>query len=158
MFSYHVPRAWQPQEVFCLVIGPTAQWKNCQSWRAEPAACSEIYQVMILPLSEIHFVAFLLLTSALACHRSQHAWPSFLFSNVFDITGNWKVLKPREDIQWGRSPPAMVQNTRARSRSGVHAAEPWVLWRVGEGDCLQVTGNSNLGYITQCHHQVLMER
>ena len=75
------------------------QSKKCQSWQAELAACSEIYQVMILPLSEIHFVAFLLLTSALACHRSQHVFPSLLLSNVFDITGNWKVLKPKKDIQ-----------------------------------------------------------
>ena len=81
MFSYHVPRAWQQKSFVCSS-------EKCQSWQAEPAACSEIYQVMILPLSEIHFVAFLLLTSALACHRSQHAFPSFLLSNVFDINGN----------------------------------------------------------------------
>ena len=166
--SVTIPMAWQPQEVFCLVIGPAGMkemlvtasrtccihdnmriWKNssCRAFVAcqatETSETVEICQVMILPLSEIHFVAFLLLTSALARHRSQHAFPSFLLSNVFNITGNWKVLKPRKDIQWGRSPPTLVQNTRARSRSGVYAAEPWVLWRVGEGDCLQVNGNSN---------------
>ena len=118
----------------CLLSGHQTCWKERNASHGEQNLAA---------LSEMHFVAFLPLTRALACHRSQHAFPSFLLSNVFDITGIWRILKPRKDIQWGRSPPTMVQNTGARIRSGVYAAEPWVLWSVGEGDCLQVTGNTN---------------